>query len=669
MKKLIFALTCLFLAVPCQARVITVDDDEPADFNTIQAAIDDSNDGDTIIVADGIYTGNGNRDIDFRKYDHGLPPGPTRAITVRSANGPGNCIIDCNGTESDPHGGFRFENGEDSNSVIMGFTIINGFARCESFAPPFAVCEYLGGAIYCWRSSPTISNCIISGNTARYGGGIACYKGNPTVSNCIFVGNCASDGGGMGILNGSDAKIINCTFSGNVAYHVGGGILNGSIMGQVEPEQPKLINCIHWGSSPDEINVSNGTPVITYSNVVGGWAGDGNIDVDPCFIEPGHWEDPCNTPTMPWDDIWIHGDYHLQSQAGRWNTNSQSWVQDDVSSLCIDAGDPNSDWTAELWPHGKRINMGAYGGTPQASMSQLDIGNIANLDNDVNDIVNSLDLALFVGKWCYEEFLLAEDLNRDGFVNFNDFAIFGLQWSYPSASEPSMTFHVDDCNMAEGQSQPVVTESNEPRFSVWVEGRYIYFEDQMYANCCPVELEVQMTVEGDLITIYEIEHTSMPCPCMCDYPITATFGPFEDGTYTVEVYDNYGNSLGVVEVTIGGSPEPGMTFQVDECSLFSAAEQASETRFTITVEGRYIHFEDTMTANCCPYELGLEMTVEKSIITIYETEDIPGGCRCMCTYPVTATLGPFEPGAYTLEVYETTGGFIGSTTVVIDPPQ
>jgi hypothetical protein len=449
MKKLIFALTCLFLAVPCQARVITVDDDEPADFNTIQAAIDDSNDGDTIIVADGIYTGNGNRDIDFRKYDHGLPPGPTRAITVRSANGPGNCIIDCNGTESDPHGGFRFENGEDSNSVIMGFTIINGFARCESFAPPFAVCEYLGGAIYCWRSSPTISNCIISGNTARYGGGIACYKGNPTVSNCIFVGNCASDGGGMGILNGSDAKIINCTFSGNVAYHVGGGILNGSIMGQVEPEQPKLINCILWGNSPDEINVSNGTPVITYSNVVGGWAGDGNIDVDPCFIEPGHWEDPCNTPTMPWDDIWIHGDYHLQSQAGRWNTNSQSWVQDDVSSLCIDAGDPNSDWTAELWPHGKRINMGAYGGTPQASMSQLDIGNIANLDNDVNDIVNSLDLALFVGKWCYEEFLLAEDLSRDGFVNFIDFAIFANNCEQPPLGPlPSPVSNLEPANGA-----------------------------------------------------------------------------------------------------------------------------------------------------------------------------------------------------------------------------
>ena len=73
-----------------------------------------------------------------------------------------------------------------------------------------------------------------------------------------------------------------------------------------------------------------------------------------------------------WIDGWgipTNGDYHLKSQAGRWDVNSQSWVQDDVTSPCIDAGDQGSDWTAELRPHGECINMGAYGGTPQASMS------------------------------------------------------------------------------------------------------------------------------------------------------------------------------------------------------------------------------------------------------------------------------------------------------------
>jgi hypothetical protein len=117
-----------------------------------------------------------------------------------------------------------------------------------------------------------------------------------------------------------------------------------------------------------------------------------------------------------------------------------------------------------------------------------------------------------------------------------------------------------------------------------------------------------------------------------------------------------------------------MTFQIDDCNMdegqsWPVAAESNEPRFSVWVEGRYIHFEDMMIANCCPDELGLEMTVEDSIITIYETEYTPGGCYCICDYPLTATLGPFEPGTYTLEVYEEWSGFIGSTTVVIDPPE
>ena len=59
------------------------------------------------------------------------------------------------------------------------------------------------------------------------------------------------------------------------------------------------------------------------------------------------------------DDFWVEGDYHLKSQAGRWDPYSQSWVQDEVTSPCIDTGDPNSNWGQEVWPHGGRVNMGA----------------------------------------------------------------------------------------------------------------------------------------------------------------------------------------------------------------------------------------------------------------------------------------------------------------------
>jgi len=71
------------------------------------------------------------------------------------------------------------------------------------------------------------------------------------------------------------------------------------------------------------------------------------------------------------------------------------------------------------------------------------------------------------------------------------------------------------------------------------------------ANCCPGELWLEMTVDDYLITIYEFEEME-GCWCICDFPTTATLGPFPDGDYLFEVIEVYGNSLGVVPVTIGG---------------------------------------------------------------------------------------------------------------------
>ena len=105
----------------------------PGEYTTIQAAIDAAVNGDTVELADGTYTGSGNRDLDFGG----------RLITVRSANGPENCIIDC----EDDGRGFYFHSGETADATVEGFTISNGFMDT-------------GGAVLIENgSSPTFSAC------------------------------------------------------------------------------------------------------------------------------------------------------------------------------------------------------------------------------------------------------------------------------------------------------------------------------------------------------------------------------------------------------------------------------------------------------------------------------------------------------------------------------
>ncbi len=222
-----------------------------------------------------------------------------------------------------------FSGSEDENCVLAGFTITGGKR-----------------GIYCSGASPTITNCTIAGNVnADMGAGMFLNDGsNPTLVNCSFSGNSASMIGGGMYNENSSPILINCTFTVNSATYFGGGIYcaGGSL---------ELTNCILWGDTPDEIFTFNNTPVITYSDIQGDWVGEGNIDADPLFADPDN------------------GDYHLKSQAGRWEPSSQAWLIDDVTSPCIDAGDPGTPIGLEPLPNGDIINMGAYGGTSKASKS------------------------------------------------------------------------------------------------------------------------------------------------------------------------------------------------------------------------------------------------------------------------------------------------------------
>jgi len=407
MRGLPIIWACLAVVTVCPAsadlqdgRIITVDDDGAADFSTIQAGIDDANDGDTVLVADGVYTGDGNRDIEF----HG------KAITVKSENGAENCIIDCNGTEDDPHRGFYFFlSGEDANSAIIGFTITNGRAPRECDPRPPWPCGYLGGGIRCDGSSPTISQCRITGNWAEFGGGIECGGGSPIISECTITGNHAEGQGGGMYIWVSNPIISNCTFSDNSVEGEGGavytslsnplltnctfvgnsaGLSGGGSIYSRSKGNPALRHCVLWGSAPQEIYVYDESSSVTanYCDIEGGWAGEGNIDADPCFADTDN------------------GDYHLKSQGGRWEPATQAWIIDDVTSPCVDAGDPMSPIGPEPFPTGGIINMGAYGGTTEASKSW------------------------FGGPPC--EVIVAGDIDGDCLVDFRDFRLMALHWMW-----------------------------------------------------------------------------------------------------------------------------------------------------------------------------------------------------------------------------------------------
>jgi phosphotriesterase-related protein len=283
-----------------------------------------------------------------------------------------------------------------------------------------------GGGMYNKGSDPVLTNCVFIGNLATNGftgkGGAiftdfafdvdrsgtphSIVDCNLILTNCIFIGNLAEDGAGIYNLGCSHLVLSNCIFSGNKAVSSGGGICNrggraivtnctfvqnsaknGNALScdeyyfpfyNIPDSNVELINCILWNGGNEIWNDDDSIVDVSYSDIQGDQAGifdpceaviwgEGNIDVDPDFVRVGYWTEP--SPRNPNSSVWIEGDYHLKSETGRWDTVSENWIADNVTSPCIDAGDPNITIGDEPDPNGGRINMGAYGGTEEASKS------------------------------------------------------------------------------------------------------------------------------------------------------------------------------------------------------------------------------------------------------------------------------------------------------------
>ena len=345
-------------------------------YPTIQSGVDAAHDGDTVLVADGTYTGDGNRDIDF----HG------KSLTVTSQNGPVKTIIDCGGYKttdgSGNHRGFYIHSGELS-ATISGFTIENGYEDggggifIGSYGTNTTTIDNChitknnsqqdGGGIYCISNYDTprinLTNCTITGNSAQngQGGGIIILyfdggTGTTVLTGCTITGNTALDGGGVIVSAGYSGKgttvLSDCIIAGNNAQNGSGGgiyyedigtniVLNstiaantasngGGIYNATEESRASFSNVIIYGNTGGSIVDATyvlTVPAASFSDIQGGYPGTGNIDKDPLFV---------NAAT---------GDLHLKP-----------------GSPCLGAGTPDGAPPTDLdgTPRPNPPSMGAY---------------------------------------------------------------------------------------------------------------------------------------------------------------------------------------------------------------------------------------------------------------------------------------------------------------------
>lgn len=248
-----------------------------------------------------------------------------------------------------------------------------------------------GGGMYIAATDAEISENLIVGNEIGrdlgygWGGGIIVFNPGsvarlsynritrnyaPSVGSGVFIddgatafldhelvyANECSSMGGVGIYvdgpgNGAPGSTVSIRHT-TVADHTCETSQGGNALYVEQNSTVSIQNSILWDNGGDDVIVDGTSQVnITYTLSEEVIEGTGNLSVDPLFADAAN------------------SDFHLRSTVGRWDAANSIWVQDSSQSPAIDAGDPASAFDAEREPNGGRADLGAYGNTAQASMS------------------------------------------------------------------------------------------------------------------------------------------------------------------------------------------------------------------------------------------------------------------------------------------------------------
>ena len=268
-----------------------------------------------------------------------------------------------------------------------------------------------------------LTNCILNQNISRYGNGGGIYSedyGDLKLTNSNFTANLAEDGASIFSQSSENILIQHCTFDSNISLYSFGAAISC-----YESNGPATIshNIITGSEGGSGIYILYADAVIDYNNLwdnpggdYGGWAwpGEGDISVDPNFIDPGYWDDNA-TPGDTTDDFWVEGNYHLH-----------------YDSSCINAGDPDytpepdeTDIDGESRIRLGRVDMGAdeAGSNPadfdengvvdivdyctlsaawQTGPADIGWNPLCNISQTTDEMINTLDLAAYCDDWLWQ---------------------------------------------------------------------------------------------------------------------------------------------------------------------------------------------------------------------------------------------------------------------------